>query len=305
MNLRQLEYLQLIVEKGSFAAAAQAAGVSQPAVSLAMQALEKEWGLALFEKSGRQKLPTPAAVQAAQRMEELKARIGRIRQLPSEPLDWPAQAMLPVLQVGMAPAAALLYGPTIVQVCQAREPDRLLRIVSGSAPELLSALYAKEIDLAIVPRPRRWQAGGIQRHTLHVSAPTVYARAGHPLSNAQSLMEIRDASWAVADRAGTAGNVIEEAHRVRDLSPPRILVQCDGYATLLNLIAHSDMLCVIPHLAHLGLHVRPDVTALNLQEGLPKYEVCMFWASHRTQANASLVRAVVQALKSQVQNAPP
>ena len=52
MHLKQLTYLRLVVEHGGFAAAARAAGVSQPAITLAMQALEREWGVPLFEKAG-------------------------------------------------------------------------------------------------------------------------------------------------------------------------------------------------------------------------------------------------------------
>src|SRR5690554_6687927 len=57
MHLRQLRYLRLILEHGSFAAAARAAGISQSAISQAMQALEREWGFTLFERHGRRKPP--------------------------------------------------------------------------------------------------------------------------------------------------------------------------------------------------------------------------------------------------------
>lgn len=298
MNFRQLEYLQLIVETGSFSAAAKAAGVTQPAVSQAIAALELEWETTLFEKNGRQKLPTRATLVAVRKMGELQARIGRFQQLLAEPEHWGDDGRTPLLRVGMAPAAALLYGPCIAHICETMHPGSLLQITSGTAPELLSSLRSKELDMALVPCPRRWHAQGIHRSVLHVSEPAVYGRTGHPLLNAQSLVEIRSAQWAVAGRAGTAGNVIEEAHRVRHLPPPQIAVQFDGYASMVNLVAHSDLLCVIPHPILLSDSQRLQLSELHLREGLPQYEVSLFWPSVAQQRTPALIRALVQALKA-------
>ena len=58
MNLRQLEAFCRIVDLGSFSMAAQDMGLSQPAVTFQMQALEKELGTALLDRSRRRVLPT-------------------------------------------------------------------------------------------------------------------------------------------------------------------------------------------------------------------------------------------------------
>lgn len=302
MNLRQLHYLQLIVEKGSFAAAAQAAGVSQPAISQAIRALEREWNIALFEKQGRQKYPTRAALSAAMHMDELQARIGRFTAAATLPEDRhlnPHGTSALSLRVGMAPAAALLYGPTIAALCLAQQEPCQLQMVRGAAPEMLQALYLQELDLALVPCPRRWEARGIHRSMLYVSTPVVYCRSGHALAQAQSLMEMGGAAWAVSGRRGTAGNMIEEAHLVRGLAAPHIAVQCDSYAVMLNLVAHSDMLCAVPHPILLGEPPHAGLTALQLREGLPQYEVSLFWPGREQQRRPQLVQAVVQALKAQ------
>ncbi len=299
MHLKQLTYLQLVVEHGSFAAAAQAAGVSQPAISLAMQTLEREWGVPLFEKAGRQKLPTRVALQAAQRATDLLATLDGLTRGPVPASGWVAAKDVKRLRTGMAHAAALLYGPTIERVWHAHQADGLLQIMWGSAPELLASLQACELDLVIAPRPRRFRPGGIRRHTLHTSTPMVYARIGHPLAEATSLDGILGAGWAVAGRAGTAGNVIEEAHRVRGLPEPRILVQCGDYPTMLNLVASSDLLCIVPHAALEPAHEPRTVQALHIRECLPQYDVCLFWRTRQSgQADDDAVTAVVRALKA-------
>ena len=53
MDLRQLRTLSEVAERGSFSAAAEALGVSQPAVSQQIRALEREIGEPLLDRGGR------------------------------------------------------------------------------------------------------------------------------------------------------------------------------------------------------------------------------------------------------------
>lgn len=294
MNYRHLWYLQLVISKGSFAAAALEAGVSQPAVTQAMQAMEKEWGLVLFEKSGRQKRPTATALALAQHSVDMQAKLEKLAASPSgRASSRTAQASL---RVGMAPAAALLYGPDMERTWRQLEPEGLLQIVSGGAPDLLAALQQQALDLVMAPRPRHYQVESLQQHQLHVSQPRIHARAGHPLRGAKSLQDIGQAGWAVSGTGGTAGNVIEEAHQVRRMPPPRILVQCADYPTLLSLVSQSDLLCVVPHPALVSDAQRDVLRVIRIREGLPQYEVCLFWGKARPGMRPEVIEAIVQAL---------
>jgi len=300
MHPRHLRYLQLVIDKGSFALAAEAAGVTQPAITMAMQSLEREWGIALFEKAGRQKVPTRAALLAAQRAAEVHERLEALPRIGVSSLEWSLGREARLLRVGMAPAAALLYAPVIERAWRSHEPDGLFQIVSGSASELLSSLQGGQLELVIAPRPRRYPATGLRRCLLHESTPTVYARIGHPLAVARSLTDIAEAGWGVAGRAGTAGNVIEEAHRVRGLPAPRVLVQCADYPTLLNLVAETDLLCVVPHVKLVTHAEKSGIRRLDIKEGLPRYEVCLFWPSGSRVKSAGAIRDIIRGLETLV-----
>jgi len=56
MDLYQLKALCAVVDRGSFAAAAESLGLTQPALSMQLSRLEDETGLALFLKTGRRKV---------------------------------------------------------------------------------------------------------------------------------------------------------------------------------------------------------------------------------------------------------
>ncbi|MGO4815432.1 LysR family transcriptional regulator, partial [Cupriavidus sp. 2MCAB6] len=60
LNPDFLQAFALVCELGSFSAAAERLGLSQPAVSLQVRQLEQRYGLRLLERVGRHVLPTAA-----------------------------------------------------------------------------------------------------------------------------------------------------------------------------------------------------------------------------------------------------
>ena len=54
MTLKQLNYALALGQLGSYGRVAKSMGVSQPAVSLQIQALEEELGIILFDRSNKQ-----------------------------------------------------------------------------------------------------------------------------------------------------------------------------------------------------------------------------------------------------------
>src|SRR3954454_24243266 len=78
MDTRQLAAFCAVVERRSFSQAAERLGVTQPAVSLQVQALEKRLGTQLFDRSGRRVEPTEAGLRlyrGAQRLLALEEEI--------------------------------------------------------------------------------------------------------------------------------------------------------------------------------------------------------------------------------------
>jgi LysR family transcriptional regulator of abg operon len=270
-----------------------------------MQRAEQACGTALFERVGRQNMPTPAALLAAQRAGEIQTQMSRLLQASPQRVGAQVPGLDgPVLRAGMAPAAALLYSSTIVRQWTAHEADGQVQIVGGSAPELVAALRDKALDLIISPRPRQYRAASIRSCVLHMSEPAIYLRDGHPMAGATSLEEISSVGWAVAGRAGTPGNVIEEAHRVRRIRPPRIVVQCADYPALLNLVATTDLMCVVPHPSIAPRAQELSIGPLSIRDGLPRYEVCLYWLAERHLRYPSQTLSIVAALKELVSALP-
>src|SRR3954471_16093870 len=78
MDTRQLAAFCAVVERKSFSLAAERLGVTQPAVSLQVRALEKRLSTQLLDRSGRRVAPTEAGLRlyrGAQRMLALEEQL--------------------------------------------------------------------------------------------------------------------------------------------------------------------------------------------------------------------------------------
>jgi len=298
-SLRPLRYLQLVVAHGSFRAAGLAAGISQPAISQAMKRLEREWCMPLFEKEGRRKRPTAQALRVLNRLAEIG---NALESLATEPVDDSAIRALATapststLTVGMAPAAALLYGPVIEEVWRSHHPDGRLQVVNSHSEGMLAALDRAEIDLVIAPQSVGRPSAGRVTQSLHTAKPVLCARAGHPLTRATSLEQIVAAGWAVESDDGAGATVIREALRARRLALPRIRVECSDYPALFDVVARSDLLCVVPHPVLLPCDDPPRLVPLRIQDPLPDYDVSVSWQALPRHRVAAAVMAIVRAL---------
>jgi len=177
MHLRYLQYLRLVIEHGSFAAAAQAGGVSQPAISHGMRQLQRLFDAPLFTRSGRRLLPTEAALQAALKSAELAERVEALATARATP------APRDTLRAGVTPSAALVFGPALHAGWCEGHPKRRLNMISADEGRMLASLQGGDLDLVIAPRPRGHPATGLACEPLYQLTPLGQGRlAGGPAS---------------------------------------------------------------------------------------------------------------------------
>ncbi|GAA0592602.1 LysR family transcriptional regulator [Streptomyces crystallinus] len=106
MDIRQLEYFLAIVDRGGFNRAAAALYVSQPSLSQAVRALERDLGSELFHRIGRRAVLTEAgraliepAREAVRSLTTARASVAAVHELRAGRLDvasMPSQAVEPL-----------------------------------------------------------------------------------------------------------------------------------------------------------------------------------------------------------------
>jgi DNA-binding transcriptional LysR family regulator len=297
MYLRYLQYLQAVVEHGSFARAAQACGVSQPAVSHGMKVLQSQWKKPLLVLEGRRYVPTPQGRLLALQAGGVQAQMAALGQQPAarQGQALPALPVLPVLRVGLTPSAALVCGHALYASWCLPHPGHVLEMTTTHEGELLSGLLQGQWDAVIAPRPRRFAHPDLLAQELYRLRPQVYLRQRHPLCAARSLAQLHGAGWACVGAAVSGPvDVLAEAHAVRGLPLPRMVVRCADFASMVQLLAQTDLLAVVPHPSLLGA-AAGQLMALPLNESLPLYSMGLFTLRSGGRKLAASVLAALRA----------
>src|SRR5581483_1406049 len=145
MELRQLTYLDAVIETGTFAAAAEREHVAQPALWSQVRALEREWNVPLFERAGRRVRPTAALLALRDEVRTVLADASRLR----ERVDATRSGRAGPVRIPSTtyPQVARLIAEAIAEYAR-RYPDAPLptRVPLGTAT-VYEALARGDIDL--------------------------------------------------------------------------------------------------------------------------------------------------------------
>lgn len=113
MRIKDMEAAIAVYETGSFSRAAELLGTSQPAISMAVQRLERDLKINLFERTG-------AGSRASQQGTAAIKAFLKIKQIVEELHDTSRTAQ--ALRIAVTP---LLSGRDVVQVLQEAMPDEI------------------------------------------------------------------------------------------------------------------------------------------------------------------------------------
>ncbi|MEV5529273.1 LysR family transcriptional regulator [Streptomyces prunicolor] len=185
MDIRQLEYFLAIVDHGGFNRAASALYLSQPSLSQAVQALERDLGSSLFHRIGRRAVLTEAgtaliepARAAVRSLETARASVTAVHELREGRLDiaaMPSQAVEPLTT--MISAFTGRYPGVSVNIRAAFTSRDVVDMVRTGAAELgLLATSGPLTDKEVISH-----AAGEQRFVL-VTPPDGPFPAGRPVA---------------------------------------------------------------------------------------------------------------------------
>jgi DNA-binding transcriptional LysR family regulator len=138
----QARALLATVEEGSLSAAARVLNLTQPTLGRQVAALEEELGVVLFERSGRQLLPTPVAREIAEHVRRMGDAATAIS-LAATGLSTSVEGVVRVSATEMYSAKVL---PSFIAALRQSHPGIVIDVVATNA---LSNLRQREADIAI------------------------------------------------------------------------------------------------------------------------------------------------------------
>lgn len=248
LSLVQLRQFVALAEAGSVGAAARALGVSQPAATKNLRALEAELGVALVRRTARGTELTQhghtfllRARSACREIERGQAELADAAKQGSGPI---------VLGASPAAAAALLPGPLGLF---RRDFPVHVRIIEGMPAATLPRVRDGSLDFALGPSSSTKLAGDLVGTALYPNEMAIVVRRGHPLAAKRSLAELLAAEWITAG-LGSASLVVDDMFTAAGLATPRWAVRCESIPGLIAITARSDLIATIPKsLLALGL----------------------------------------------------
>jgi LysR family transcriptional regulator, low CO2-responsive transcriptional regulator len=148
VTLTQLVAFLAVVRRGSVTAAAEELVVTQPSVSAAVAALERELGVALTERSGRTLRPTPAGAAYAPYAADVLGLLEQGARAAREA----AERGRRTLRISAVTTAGEFLVPPLIQGFRERAPELEISLDVGNRADVFQRLVDHEVDVAITGR---------------------------------------------------------------------------------------------------------------------------------------------------------
>ncbi|MFH8593735.1 LysR substrate-binding domain-containing protein [Streptomyces rimosus] len=148
-SLAQLRAFVAVAEHLHFREAAAEIGMSQPALSGAVSALEEALGVQLLERTTRKVLLSPAGERVAARARTVLEAVGDLM----EEAEAARAPFTGVLRLGVIPTVAPYLLPTVLRLVHDRYPDLDLQVHEEQTGSLLDGLQQGRLDLLLLAVP--------------------------------------------------------------------------------------------------------------------------------------------------------
>ncbi|HWE44451.1 MAG TPA: hydrogen peroxide-inducible genes activator [Caulobacteraceae bacterium] len=271
-SLRQLQYLKLLSEHGSFSRAAEAAHVSQPALSAGVQELERVLGAPVVERARGGVILTPVGEEAVRRAEDVLARAEDL----VEAARGAAKPLAGRFRLGVIPTVAPFVLPRSLPDLKTRYPQLKLYLREDLTPRLIAALKSGALDAAVIALP--YDVSGLDYARVGDDEILAATPLDHPLAKAA---RVEPGALNPDDLI-----LLEDGHCLRDhaLSACRLdapkgedVFAATSLQTLMQMVSAGLGVSFVPEMAVKaglggeGVAIRP------LERDAPKREIVVAW----------------------------
>lgn len=274
LGVWRLQLLREVSRRGSIKAAAAAMAVTPSAVSQQLAVLEREAGVPLLEKSGRQVRLTDAGLRLVRHADAIT---GAIAAAEADVASM-QQMVTGTLRVAAFPTAARAVMPGVMAALSRIHPELRVTLRDLEAEESLTALQVDEADIAIVDDygdgsrlpPADLDVREFVRDPIYlatasagpVSAPAAGAGpASGPVRGAR-LDDFRDAFWIMDVDSSHLSQVVRRACRAAGFEP-HVRSSCKDFSVIIALVEAGLGVGVLPGLALLDRPVRATVRPID------------------------------------------
>lgn len=273
-TIRQLEYLTAIADHGSFQAAADACGVTQPGLSTQVRLLEEVLGVQVFERTRKPVLTTSAGLAIVEHARRVLREVSELEDQAralSRPFHGP-------LRLGVIPTVAPYLLPSALPALRRAHPALHLELHEAQTDPLLESLERGQLDLLLLAL--EVPLGDAHSLPLFEDPFVLAVPRGHRLARRKRVRQ--------SDLEGEEVLLLDDGHCLRG----QALAVCDdagaeeladfrasSLTTLVHMVASGAGITLLPSLANTGAAPARDRDLVLVRFGrpIPKRTVGFAW----------------------------
>lgn len=241
MKLNAVRDFLAVAERGSLRAASRHLGVPQPTITRSIQELEKELGVALFERTSRGVQLTVMGQSFQRRANAVRSELQRAK----DEIDQFRGQMHGSFTVALSSVPHLALLPNVLKPFRARFAGVKLHILDAVLPAIEAPLKDGAIDVYIGPMLGEVPSG-LRSEKLFDNTRIILGRRGHPKAKARSLSELVNEEWITTSITAKADEELGPLFRQHGLPPPKLVMHAGSSLTFLVSMAYSDLLMMLP-----------------------------------------------------------
>ncbi|MFC9165638.1 hydrogen peroxide-inducible genes activator [Streptomyces fungicidicus] len=244
-SLAQLRAFAAVAEHLHFRDAAAATGVSQPALSGAVSALEETLGVTLLERTTRRVLLSPAGERLAVRAKAVLEEIGALM----EEADALRAPFTGALRLGVIPTVAPYLLPTVLRLVHDRYPHLDLQVHEEQTANLLDGLAGGRLDLLLLAVPLGFP--GVTELPLFDEDFVLVTPLGHPLGGREGIPRaaLRELNLLLLDEGHCLRDQALDICREAGRAGVPATTTAAGLSTLVQLVAGGLGTTLLPRTA--------------------------------------------------------
>ena len=295
ITIKHLRYFEALARHRHFGRAAEDCGISQPALSVQMKALEDMLATPLIERGAKHLRLTSFGETFLDRAREILQAVDALGDLARAS----HQPLVGRFRFGIIPTAAPYFLPRFIKCLTQNYPGLDLRPREAVTQKLIEGLLGGSLDTAIVALP-------MSEPSLHEEAlfdedfvlVRARAEADSPVPSAKLLREMRLL-------------LLEEGHCFRDQalsycstpsSLPRDLMEGSSLSTLVQMVGAGIGVTLIPEMA-VAIETRSaSVSVARLASPRPSRTIGMVW--RKTNPLAEQLGDIAQMVRQACLDAP-
>ncbi|UUX95297.1 LysR family transcriptional regulator [Aquabacterium sp. J223] len=276
VDLNLLTVLDQLVAQRSVTRAAAALGMSQPAVSAALQRLRTQIGDALFVRTRHGMAPTPRALALH---EQVRAGLQLLRTGLEGVSSFDPATSRREFRLLLSDVGQVLYLPALMVELHDTAPHVTLTAVTLPRDRYRDALEAGDVDLAVGHLPQLGDAFFQQR--LLEDRFVGLARAEHPrVGRSLTLARFVAESHVAVVPVGPSPNALEQTLRALKIQR-RVSLAVPNFLAAPLIVRGTELLACVPHRVIRAMPTVSGLRVMALPFATPALQVNQFW--HRRQ----------------------